>query len=298
MSVLGMYRNNNYTVTMMSDGTKIRAGVSGDFEPSFPESIDIKISDRCDRGCLMCHESSTPSGGLADLSHPILETLRPYTELAVGGGNPLEHPGLVDFLVRMKNKGVICNMTVHLDHFCDSYELIKELTKVRGLVHGLGVSVTRRVTTEEVGLLKSIPNVVLHIIAGIMTNYTLLPITNRGFDVLVLGYKDFGRGSSFYEPSFYVDEKIEYMRNNIDQIFQGFNHVSFDNIAISQLYVKNLLTNEDWNKLYMGDDGQFTMYIDLVKNEYAVSSVSERKSIPENSTIDSLFASVRSMRSN
>ena len=48
----------------------------------------------------------------------------------------------------------------------------------------------------------------------------------------------------------------------------------------------------------MGDDGQFTMYIDLVKNEYAVSSVSERKSIPENSTIDSLFASVRSMRSN
>lgn len=296
MGVLGMYRNNNYTVTMMSDGTKVRVGIDGDFEPVFPESIDIKISDRCDRRCAMCHEGSTPRGKLADLNHPILETLHPYTELAIGGGNPLEHPGLVEFLVRMKKQKVICNMTVHLDHFCEEYNLIRTLSD-KGLIHGLGVSVNRQVDLEEIDLLKSIPHVVLHVIAGVVTDIALLSISNWGFDVLILGYKDFGRGISFHDTTPFVDKNIEYMQNHIACISNMFNHVSFDNIAISQLNIKSMLTNEDWNKLYMGDDGQFTMYIDLVKNEYAVSSVSKRKAIPECSTIDSLFASVRSMRS-
>lgn len=296
MGVLGMYRNNNYTVTMMSDGTKIRAGVNGVFEPLFPESIDIKISDRCDRRCAMCHEGSTPKGKLADLDHPILETLHPYTELAIGGGNPLEHPDLIKFLVRMKKQKVICNMTVHLDHFCEEYSLIRALAN-ECLIHGLGVSVNRQVTLEEIDLLKSIPHVVLHVIAGIATYLVLSSISNWGFDILILGYKDFGRGVSFHDTTPFVDKNIEYMQNQIARVSNMFKHVSFDNIAISQLNIKNMLTNEDWNKLYMGDDGQFTMYIDLVKNEYAVSSVSERKAIPENSTIDSLFASVRSMRS-
>ena len=89
---------------MLEDGTKIRYNPLDHFKPDFPESIDMKICNRCDRGCRMCHECSTPDGALADLNAPFLDTLRPYTELAIGGGNPLEHPGLTEFLMRMKKQ--------------------------------------------------------------------------------------------------------------------------------------------------------------------------------------------------
>ena len=53
-----------------------------------------------------------------------------------------------------------------------------------------------------------------------------------------------------------------------------FKVVSFDNLALEQLNVKNILNKDKWNKLYMGDDGSYTMYIDAVTEEYAMSSTS------------------------
>ena len=49
-----------------------------------------------------CHEQSGPHGVHGDLNNPLLDTLHPYTELAIGGGNPLEHPDLIPFLQKMK----------------------------------------------------------------------------------------------------------------------------------------------------------------------------------------------------
>jgi hypothetical protein len=51
-----------------------------------------------------------------------------------------------------------------------------------------------------------------------------------------------------------------------------FKVVCFDNLAIKQLGVKRLLSENEWNEFYMGDDGQHTMYIDAVREEYAISS--------------------------
>ena len=41
---------------------------------------------------------------------------------------------------------------------------------------------------------------------------------------------------------------------------------------MKQLEVQKCLTPEQWSEFYMGNDGQFTMYIDAVKQEYAMSS--------------------------
>ena len=57
-------------------------------------------------------------------------------------------------------------------------------------------------------------------------------------------------------------------------IIKGFKVVSFDNLAIDQLKLRRIFSNKDWNEFYMGDDGQFTMYIDLVEEKYALSSTS------------------------
>ena len=49
----------------------------------------------------------------------------------------------------------------------------------------------------------------------------------------------------------------------------------------SKVYILN--DKKEWEEFYMGDDGNFTMYIDLVNQEFAKSSVStERYPITEN----------------
>ena len=55
--------------------------------------------------------------------------------------------------------------------------------------------------------------------------------------------------------------------------------MSFDNLSIEQLDVREYFTTHNMNcdDFYMGNDGQFTMYIDGVRQEYAVSSVSPNR---------------------
>jgi hypothetical protein len=68
--------------------------------------------------------------------------------------------------------------------------------------------------------------------------------------------------------------------------------VSFDNLALEQLNIKDKVSPNEWERSYMGDDGSFTMYVDLVKEQYAVSSISERHDI-FSSDIRDLFKAVR-----
>ena len=68
-----------------------------------------------------------------------------------------------------------------------------------------------------------------------------------------------------------------------------FDIVSFDNLALEQLNVKRLLSSEEWNNFYMGDDGKFTFYIDLVKGEFAKNSLSQERFPIEDKSIDEMF---------
>ena len=56
-----------------------------------------------------------------------------------------------------------------------------------------------------------------------------------------------------------------------------FDVVSFDNLALKQLEVKRFVSDEDWEHYYMGEDGTHSMYIDLVKGEFGISSTDERR---------------------
>ena len=65
-----------------------------------------------------CHENSTLYGKHGNLfDHKWLDTLHPYCELAIGGGNPLAHPQLEEFLLICKEKKAIPSMTVNQIHF-------------------------------------------------------------------------------------------------------------------------------------------------------------------------------------
>lgn len=271
LKVLGSYINGNYKVTILNDGTKIRSNNLNSMIPEKPEAMDIKITNMCDMGCAFCSEDSKKNGAHGDIMNlPFLDTLLPYTELAIGGGNPLAHPDLVPFLEKCKEKKLICNMTVNQMHFIRNQELIRYLVD-NELIYGLGVSLVQ-VNKEFISLIQNYPNAVIHMINGVHTLKEYQELYDKNFKILILGYKQLRRGVTFYSPEVEADKKVIY--DNLLEIVKHFKVTSFDNLALKQLDVKRLLTKKEWKNFFMGNDGQFTMYIDAVKKEFATSSIS------------------------
>lgn len=275
MNVLGHYQNGNYHTWICSDGTKVRVAKEDEFKPDFAENMDIKICDRCDMGCPYCHEGSTPDGKLGDiLNEKFIDTLHPYQEVALGGGNVLEHPALVPFLKKLKKRKVIANITLNQKHFLDNLSFVKSLVEQK-LVYGVGVSLSG-VTLGLIEAAQVISNVVIHVIVGIVSAREIDELAGHGLKILFLGYKNLRRGHRFLE--YELDSVISSQEDlvaKIPMLLCSNNHfdvISFDNLAIEQLGVKKLLSQPEWEQFYAGDDGSHTFYIDMVERKFAKSS--------------------------
>jgi MoaA/NifB/PqqE/SkfB family radical SAM enzyme len=143
-NLLHEYQNGNVLVKIYEDGTKIREWPDGESPISeYPESCDLKITQYCDMDaiCVYCHEMSNKQGQHGDLDaiDSIWASQKPGTELAIGGGNPLAHPGLPDFLRKMKGRGIIPNVTVNIMHMKKFAPMIREF-QAEKLMYGLGIS--------------------------------------------------------------------------------------------------------------------------------------------------------------
>lgn len=291
-NVIGKYNNGNYKVVILEDGTKIRIQEddNADFIPAFPESMDITITQKCDGKCPYCYAECTPQGKHADLfKYNFINSLHPYTEVALNG-NDLSHPQLIDFLKFLKEKKVIANITVNQKHFMEHYIFIKDLQN-QGLIHGVGVSYIMPENFLEYAL-NTVENTVIHTIAGLLTEKDINFLSTLNRPVLILGYKLKGHGAEFlvtnknYKKVF---ENKRWLENNLDMIFNKFPVVTFDNLAIDQLKVKDKLTKEQWEQYYMGDEGSSTFYIDMVHGTFARSSMDmEEFPIEINSAIDNV----------
>lgn len=279
--ILGIYKNGNYKVIIYNDGTKIRFTKENSLIPDFPETADVKITDRCDGGCPFCYEGCTVKGNHGMLMNPdgtpywkFFENINPYTEIALNG-NDLTHPDLENFLNYLKTKKLIPNMTVNQKHFIKHYDLLKEWVDKK-LIYGLGISLTDSTDKDFLKKAESFNNSVIHVINGIISSDDWDNMKDYKLKFLVLGYKDLQRGISYKNDNL---EKIQHnqnhLRNNINNIIKQFPVISFDNLAIEQLDIKNNVFGDDnkkWNTFYMGDDGGFSLYIDLVKGQFAKNS--------------------------
>lgn len=269
MKVLGAYKNGNYTVALFDDGTKIRKTQENSFKATFPECIDIKITNYCDKNCPFCHEGSDVSGRHGDLINlKFIDTLRPFTELAIGGGNPLSHPDLYEFLKRLKKRKIIANITINQKHFEENQLFIDFLIQ-ENLINGLGISLINP-TEDFINKIEKYPNIVLHVINGVITKTDLEKLYDKNLKILILGYKMFRRGKEYYSENVEINKKFLY--KELKLVKKRFKTISFDNLALKQLDVKRIMSFEEWNEFYMGDDGQYTMYIDVVNNQFAKNS--------------------------
>lgn len=276
MNLLSKYNNGNYTVEIYDDGTKIRETEEETFEASFPENIDIKITNKCLNNCSFCFESSSPEGKHGNLNVDFIKSLHPYTELAIGGGNPLSHPDLHEFLKVLKENKIIANITIRQNDFLNNLELLKNYTDNK-LLYGIGVSLIEP-TDEFIKEIQQFPNAVIHTIAGLLTKEQLTKLFNKKLKILILGYKTRGKGENYkheFEKDIFLN--IEFLKQTILKLTPLFKVVSFDNLAIEQLELQKQINPKVWEEFYMGDDGKHTMYVDLVKQTFSKNSLSEER---------------------
>lgn len=294
--ILTKYKNGNYNVVLMKDGTKIRYNDLDNLTPAFAESIDCTITERCDGGCEYCYLGCTTQGKHADLHQPFFDTLHKGQELALNG-NDLSHPELVQFLIRMKKQGVICNLTVNQKHFIKYRDALYALTRI-GLIYGLGVSLTDSSDEKLYEYMSEFPNAVLHTIDGLLTFEDLYRLGDKHIKLLILGYKILGRGDAYWQNhKEEIADNISWLKNHIMSLADHFDVISFDNLAIEHLDMRNQIDEKAWEQTYMGDEGSFTYFIDAVNKEFALSSLSqERHKLLDN--VDDMFQIVRSKNGN
>jgi hypothetical protein len=123
----------------------------------------------------------------------------------------------------------------------------------------------------------------------------LARLAGNNIKVLILGYKNLRRGQSYYEQN---DEIVKALQEDLDKylfleiINNGwFKVVSFYNLAIKQLHVKRHLPEEQWEEFYMGDDGNYTFYIDMVEGTFAKNSLATVR-YPVMNSIDDMFQKI------
>jgi hypothetical protein len=280
------YQNGNYVVQIKDDGTKLR--LSENPIPELPESMDVKITNRCNAGCPFCHEKSTPDGKSFDvnLAYKLFNELPSGIELAIGGGNPLEVKQDLKWLMR-KSWGKIFNLTINAIH-------LKDFTESGIYPEAIGISY-RSDLHEEIKLFieehKTL-QVVIHLIVGVHSVEDF-ERCRKDFDrVLVMGYKKFGRGINFYNEE--VEKEILKWKQKIGYCFNS-KILAFDNLALEQLDIEKYFTKDKWKEMYMGKDGEFSMYLDLVEKKYAISSRSEERFDIGDLTIKEMFANLKTI---
>lgn len=295
MNKIAKYKNGNTYTTLYNDGTKEHFTKDDDFKFDFAESCDIQISQCCDNGCEWCYYGCSPTGKHGKLTGwKFFETMHPYTEIAINLQCPIPDD-IFSFLWEMHSRKVIVNVTVNQNHFMrsDIRKFLREAIS-DGLIKGVGISLTDPTQKDFIDMVKQYPNIVIHVIAGITPLEDIEYLMGHGLKLLILGYKAIGRGARYLTDYYsYVCGDIECLEDSLDDILNGFKVVSFDNLAIEQLHLKNKLSEKEWETFYGGDDGTVTFFIDLVKGVFAKSSLSPITYPIGDKTIDEMFAIVK-----
>ena len=255
------------------NGTKVRLAIGPYTKASRPELVDIKITDFCAFGCTFCYQGSTPFG-----KHASMESMRKVVselaaakvfEVALGGGEPTDHPQFVEILHMFRRAGIVPNFTT------------KYLTRVRGLWPQIkDVVGAFAYSAETVGQIHmtvrhlhaaGIPKdrVNLHYVMGLqpedMFVSYLIAARFAGLRVTLLGYKTTGRGGDG-PPHEYGSWWVEAVSG---LVASGLCPTLSIDTPLAGEFAGRLPVDK---KLYHTREGAFSMYVDAVAGKFGASS--------------------------
>lgn len=105
----------------------------------WPELADISISNYCTQSCEYCYRDSNKHGKVMTLDDYIFvldsltnEKYGSVFQIALGGGEPLLHPAIIDILKITRERGIIPNYTTNGTHFTN--DILQATKKYCGAV--------------------------------------------------------------------------------------------------------------------------------------------------------------------
>lgn len=235
------------------------------WSPHGPELMDISITNWCDKGCAFCYKSSTKHGvhmALDSYKNIIDQAAEMGTfQVALGGGNPNQHPDFVEILDYTRHKGVVPNYTTNGRGLTDE---ILEATKRNCGAVAISAYPPYDETAETIRLLtaRGIKTNVHFILDSdsIDTALTWLrapPEFMLGINALIfLNYKPSGRKV--------FEEKLLRHSAKLDEFFQLATSaesrlkVGFDACCVSGVFAR---TNANTSLVDACDAGRFSLYV-------------------------------------
>ena len=276
-------------------GTKTRISFVDDADTSkseAPELVDLKITDYCKNNCSFCYQSSHPKGKHADyevIKHitSALKDLGVF-EIAIGGGEPTEHPDFLKIVQDISTKSIKPNFsTRNHEYVANHWPALKDYI---GAV-GLSVDSTHMLAYKLEALRKAgCKNITVQVVIGtvaaddleeIMTVCSVLDAT-----VLLLGWKNVGRGKNNYKQRLGVSGLIavldSFTRARKHKDGQSFPYwkgpdLSVDTVLAQQ--IKDWLDANSSSVYYTLAEGDHSMYIDCVNKKIGRSSYEENKNL-------------------
>ena len=269
-------RNGNYWLCFdPGRGHKMRVTFGNEApKAEFPESIDLKITSYCDRECPWCYESASRQGRHAPLDRIVefFEKIKGQVmEVAIGGGEPTLHPDFHWIVRAAKERGIVPNFTTRSISWLSDPVICKAIGECVG---GIGFSVC---TEEDLRMARELVSelgkrgdpdelrrvdVIWHVVEGITPSRIVRELPYG--PLLILGYKRMGRGKTFQPLPEKWDEKS----------VKGWGlarYVAFDTVFVKEHeWTKRLAAENPY--YWAGDDGEFTIAVDLVENRVGRAS--------------------------
>ncbi|MGC4120284.1 MAG: radical SAM protein [Myxococcales bacterium] len=257
-------------------GTKMRLSFSTashpqvlPFRSTWPEMVDLKITDRCNAGCTFCYQDSRPDGAHArmeDILDRLHELKRAQVlEVVLGGGEPTEHPQFSRIVGEIQRRGMRAGFTTRqLDWRRRVDESQANWSEVRWAYSISSVDDAERVTQMR-------PNAhpAIHVVMGTEVSRPeplrqVAELCKKSWlQLVLLGFKSKGRASSLtaIDDSHWFDVCAA---AGLKQVAIDAVLASKDDLELRRRGVPDWLTELD--------DGRYSMHVDAVRGTCGPSS--------------------------
>lgn len=242
---------------------------------TYPELVDISITDYCESNCAYCYRGSTTDGKHSEWSH--LTTIIYYLhkmgvfEIAIGGGEPTSHPKFVDLLLLCKKYNIVANFTTR------NLDWIKNLSWTT-FINAFGAFAYSIESAKQIFQLHETLTSVdfptykcnIQLVMGVVTKQQFIEIVEAcaatNMTLVLLGYKTTHRGSN------YDHKKYDWLIDVINDVrSKKYVKIGIDTVLAQQFETELKKANIS-RLLYSKEEGKFSCFIDAVKMIISPSS--------------------------
>ena len=246
------------------------------FKTNTPLIVDVKPSDICGFGCTFCYEDST-MGGKECTPERFLEIAKyldsiGVQQIAIGGGDPRFFWGdrFVETIITLSREtDFIINFTTR------SNILVQEFFKVAPSDKHFGIGYSAITPNSYNELLKKAPeniHVVLQYVTRLLNPsnlFSLIENTDERGHILLLGYKEIGRGKTFVSKELSSEELKMALRIAEER---GVT-LSVDTLLVKQYpFLKEIYPDRVLDR-----EGLYSCYVDITEDLCFVSPASYLK---------------------